>query len=119
MLIVRKNQVAIFNSKLSDNYLIKIELRIKKGFPELYEKNGNKLIPNLKLLIEQSKSWKLTTNDAVVKYAYLILTYELSSIEKIDPQVSKLMSWPNRKEEDKLDYLHLYLIKKHNGIDPR
>lgn len=114
-MIFTDKQLAVFKSTVSQNYLQKITNRIRDSFPEFEKKSPNNFCKDIKLVVKYSRTWGLQMDNDVVKLAYLILSYESGNFENTDPEIIKLMTWPNRSVADKLEYLHKYLIKKHYG----
>ncbi len=114
-MIFTNQQKEVFEKKLSANYLQKIINRLHNGFPNLVEKAGDQLQFYMSSILNLSRKWGLTNDDDIVRLSYLLLSYETKNIAKPDLEIVKLMTWPNRNPDDKLDYLHHYLIKKHYG----
>jgi hypothetical protein len=113
MLLINSRQLKIFDYHLKNDYLIYISKRITSGFPEFIDKYKEKLLPALKRLLNQCKKWDLKEENHIVKYIFLLLSYENVIENELDKNIQKLMTWPGRNPEDKLEYLQNYLINKH------
>jgi len=113
MLLINSKQLKIFDYHLKNDYLISISKRITSGFPEFIDKYKEELLPALKRLLNQCKKWDLKEENHIVKYIFLLLSYENVIENELDKNIQKLMTWPGRNPEDKLEYLQNYLINKH------
>lgn len=118
MLILSTNQVRALDDAVRNEYVRKICSRVETGFPDLRKTCGDKFVPAVERIVDMSGEWGLPLNDHVVRLVYLMLSYELSFLSKPDKHIHHLMTWPSRTPEDKLTYLHEYLIEKHNAIIP-
>ena len=112
-MIFTNKQFNVFEEKFTHAYTQKIADRIRNGFPELANKTGEHFSSDIGSVINFSRKWGLEKDDDIVRLVYLLLGYEKGNLSKPDPEVSKLMTWPNRTAEDKLEYLHNYLLNKH------
>lgn len=118
MLTLSTKQVEVLDEAAKNGYIRKICRRVETGFPDLVQACGDKFEPAVHRVVDMSGKWGLPLNDQVVRLVYLLLSYELPFLAKPDEQIQHLMTWPNREPDDKLEYLHAYLIKKHHAINP-
>lgn len=63
--------------------------------------------------IKETKNWKLETDQLVIEYVRLALREEKMNSPQYQPELKKLMTWPNRDGHTKLEYLKLNLSNKH------
>jgi hypothetical protein len=117
MFIIDNRQLNVLVKKMREDYQNKIVKRINEGFPELKMKYKEDYYPLIHHIINISLIWKIKTDDNLVKCIYLILTHDVDFLTKKDPHIGKLMTWPGRNENDKIEYLHHYLINKHYVIN--
>jgi hypothetical protein len=110
---ISAKQLQVFDYEMKNKYFEKIRDRFSKGFPELTNDLGDSFEPALKMIINYSSDWKLIYDDDVITLAYFMFSYESKSIEKPDRKIVNLMTWPGRNSDEKLKYLHHYLIEKH------
>lgn len=112
-MIFTNKQFGVFEERFSKAYTQKITDRFRNGFPELTDKAGENFTEDIRSVINFSRKWGFEKDDDIVRLSYLLLGYEKGNLSKPDPEINKLMTWPDRTAEDKLEYLHNYLINKH------
>lgn len=114
-MIISRKQIALFDAEYSEKYLEQFVQRLRSGFPDLVKLCKNTLVPDTSLILHHSKKWNVRLEDDLIRLAYLLHSYESGELEKPDQEIVKLMTWPGRAVEDKLTYLHDFLLNKHYG----
>ncbi len=113
MYTITNHQINLLEESKREGLIEKLLPKLKELKPDYLPTTDIKIREYLHHKIIESKKWELENDALIEKYLYLCLSYKKINPLVIPEKYSRILTWPSRSSDDKLNYLHDSLIQDH------
>lgn len=115
-MIIRTSQISVFEQVSRSEFVKKCRSFVKKNFPGQYGLADAGIIDGLTLrVMEFGQKYRITGELNLQKLIFIQIKYDYLAHAGLSKELKRILTFPSRRENDKVNYFHKQIIYSHAG----